>query len=57
MFKVKSFIRNEFVDIGVSMDTNNWLFGLDISLNLPETLILIGVGPFNFYITMEGKND
>lgn len=55
MFRKLSFINNELVDIGVSVDIYDWLFGIGVSVNLPETLILVGVGPFNFYITIRGR--
>lgn len=56
MFKKKDFIDNRLLEVGISVDTNEWLFGVDISLQHPGTLILVGFGPFNFYIVVRGEH-
>ena len=42
--------EDKYLGIGVTFDTEEMLFGIEISNNLPGTLIRLGIGPFNLYI-------
>ena len=50
MFNHKYFIDNDKFAIGVAYDIHSWLFGIDINIRLPGTLVQVGIGPFCLYI-------